>query len=103
MGTDLGTIVVVEDDTNISDLVDLYLRREGFRVIQASTGEAGLAAIEREHPRMAILDVGLAGPMDGLEVCRRVRASRSLPVLMLTARDGEVDRILGRRASSSRG
>jgi DNA-binding response OmpR family regulator len=95
MGTDLGTIVVVEDDTNISDLVDLYLRREGFRVIQASTGEAGLAAIEREHPRMAILDVGLEGPMDGLEVCRRVRASRSLPVLMLTARDGEVDRILG--------
>src|ERR1700691_4746749 len=95
MGTDLGTIVVVEDDTNISDLVDLYLRREGFRVIQAGTGEAGLAAIEREHPRMAILDVGLPGPMDGLEVCRRVRASRSLPVLMLTARDGEVDRVLG--------
>ena len=60
MGTDLGTIVVVEDDTNIADLVDLYLRREGFRVIQAGTGEAGLAAIERERPRMAILDVGLA-------------------------------------------
>ena len=95
MGTDLGTIVVVEDDTNISDLVDLYLRREGFRVIQAGTGEAGLAAIEREHPRMAILDVGLPGAMDGLEVCRRIRASRSLPVLMLTARDGEVDRVLG--------
>ncbi|HXR21811.1 MAG TPA: response regulator transcription factor [Acidimicrobiales bacterium] len=95
MGTDLGTIVVVEDDTNISDLVDLYLRREGFRVIQAATGEGGLAAIEREHPRMAILDVGLSGPMDGLEVCRRIRASRSLPVLMLTARDGEVDRVLG--------
>jgi DNA-binding response OmpR family regulator len=95
MATDLGTIVVVEDDTNISDLVDLYLRREGFRVIQASTGELGLAAIEREHPRMAILDVGLPGPMDGLEVCRRVRASRSLPVLMLTARDSEVDRVLG--------
>ena len=95
MGTDLGTIVVVEDDTNIADLVDLYLRREGFRVIEAGTGEAGLAAIERERPRMAILDVGLPGPMDGLEVCRRVRASRSLPVLMLTARDSEVDRVLG--------
>jgi len=95
MGTDLGTIVVVEDDTNIADLVDLYLRREGFRVIQAGTGEAGLAAIERERPRMAILDVGLPGAMDGLEVCRRVRANRSLPVLMLTARDSEVDRVLG--------
>lgn len=95
MGADLGTIVVVEDDTNIADLVDLYLRREGFRVIQAGTGEAGLAAIERERPRMAILDVGLPGGMDGLEVCRRVRANRSLPVLMLTARDSEVDRVLG--------
>lgn len=90
-----GTIVVVEDDPNISDLVDMYLRREGFRVIQASTGEAGLAAIDRERPRMAILDVGLPGAVDGLELCRRVRAKQSLPVLMLTARDGEVDRILG--------
>lgn len=95
MPTDLGTIVVVEDDTNIADLVDMYLRGEGFRVIQAGTGEAGLAAIERERPRMAILDVSLPGGMDGLEVCRRVRATRSLPVLMLTARDGEVDRVLG--------
>jgi DNA-binding response OmpR family regulator len=91
----MGTIVVVEDDTNIADLVDLYLRREGFRVIQAGTGELGLAAIDRERPRMVILDVGLPGGMDGLEVCRRVRAKQSLPVLMLTARDGEVDRILG--------
>jgi DNA-binding response OmpR family regulator len=91
----MGTIVVVEDDTNIADLVDLYLRREGFRVIQAGTGEMGLAAIDRERPRMVILDVGLPGGIDGLEVCRRVRAKQSLPVLMLTARDGEVDRILG--------
>jgi DNA-binding response OmpR family regulator len=91
----MGTIVVVEDDTNIADLVDLYLRREGFRVIQAGTGELGLAAIDRERPRMVILDVGLPGSIDGLEVCRRVRAKQSLPVLMLTARDGEVDRILG--------
>ena len=95
MAADQGTIVVVEDDTNIADLVDMYLRGEGFRVIQAGTGEAGLAAIERERPRMAILDVSLPGGMDGLEVCRRVRASRSLPVLMLTARDSEVDRVLG--------
>jgi DNA-binding response OmpR family regulator len=91
----MGTIVVVEDDTNIADLVDMYLRREGFRVIQAGTGETGLAAIDRERPRMVILDVGLPGSIDGLEVCRRVRAKQSLPVLMLTARDGEVDRILG--------
>jgi DNA-binding response OmpR family regulator len=95
MGADLGTIVVVEDDTHIADLVDIYLRREGFRVIQAGTGEAGLAAIERERPRMAILDVGLPGGIDGLEVCQRIRSKHSLPVLMLTARDSELDRVLG--------
>lgn len=86
---------MVEDDTNIADLVDMYLRREGFRVIQAGTGEAGLAAIERERPRLVILDISLPGGMDGLEVCRRARSHHSLPVLMLTARDSEVDRILG--------
>jgi DNA-binding response OmpR family regulator len=90
-----GTIVVVEDDPNIADLVDLYLRREGFRVIQATDGAAGLAAVAREKPRMAILDIGLPGDIDGLEVCRRVRAGGGTPVLMLTARDGEIDRVLG--------
>jgi DNA-binding response OmpR family regulator len=90
-----GTIVVVEDDANIADLVDLYLRREGFRVIQASDGAAGLAAIARESPRLVILDVGLPGDLDGLDVCRRVGAGGELPVLILTARDDEVDRVLG--------
>jgi DNA-binding response OmpR family regulator len=90
-----GTIVVVEDDPNIADLVDMYLRRDGFRVIQAGDGVTGLAAISRERPRIAILDVGLPGDIDGLEVCRRVRATSATPVLMLTARDGEIDRILG--------
>ncbi|HVA43028.1 MAG TPA: response regulator transcription factor [Acidimicrobiales bacterium] len=89
------TIVVVEDDHNISDLVDLYLRRDGFRVIQAADGEAGLAAAARERPRLVILDVGLPGGMDGIEVCRRLRQAGDVPVLMLTARDAEVDRVLG--------
>jgi DNA-binding response OmpR family regulator len=92
---DLGTIVVVEDDPNIADLVDMYLRREGYRVLQATEGEHGLAVIDREKPRLVILDVGLPGGLDGLEVCRRLRASGSVPVLMLTARDAEIDRILG--------
>jgi DNA-binding response OmpR family regulator len=95
VSTEPGTIVVVEDDPNISDLVDMYLRREGFRVIQAGDGEAGLAAIDRERPRLAILDVGLPGSVDGMEVCRRLRAGGRTPVLMLTARDGEIDRVLG--------
>jgi DNA-binding response OmpR family regulator len=95
VSTEPGTIVVVEDDPNIADLVDLYLRREGFRVIQATDGTSGLAAIAREKPRLAILDVGLPGNIDGLEICRRVRAEGALPMLMLTARDDEIDRILG--------
>jgi DNA-binding response OmpR family regulator len=92
---DNGTIVVVEDDPNISDLVDMYLRREGFRVLQAGEGEKGLELVKREKPRLVILDVGLPGTIDGLDVCRRLRADGTVPVLMLTARDGEVDRVLG--------
>jgi DNA-binding response OmpR family regulator len=95
VGDGLGTIVVVEDDPNIADLVDMYLRREGFRVIQAGDGEAGLAAVDREKPRLAILDIGLPGQIDGMEICRRLRTNGAIPVLMLTARDGEIDRILG--------
>jgi DNA-binding response OmpR family regulator len=93
--TELGTIVVVEDDAHIADLLDMYLRRAGFRVIQASDGRAGVAAIGREKPRLAILDIGLPGDLDGLDVCRQVRADSAVPVLMLTARDGEIDRVLG--------
>ncbi|HEY2427848.1 MAG TPA: response regulator transcription factor [Acidimicrobiales bacterium] len=93
-----GTIVVVEDDTHISDLVDLLLRAEGYRVVQAAEGIKGLAALEREKPRLAILDVGLPD-IDGLEVVRRLRAMPGglarTPVIMLTARDGEIDRVVG--------
>jgi DNA-binding response OmpR family regulator len=99
MGTmapaDNGTIVVVEDDTSIADLLDMVLRQAGYRVIQAGTGEAGLAAIDRERPKLAILDVGLPGSMDGLDVCRKIRQNGDLPVLFLTARDSEIDRVLG--------
>jgi DNA-binding response OmpR family regulator len=90
-----ATIVVVEDDQHIADLVELYLRQEGFRVVQAATGARGLEAVRDQRPRMVILDVGLPGGMDGLEVCRRLRAGTDVPILMLTARDGEIDRVLG--------
>jgi DNA-binding response OmpR family regulator len=90
-----GTIVVVEDDPNIADLLDLYLRREGFRVLQAPDGERGMALVERDRPRLAIVDIGLPGAIDGLELCRRIRAGAALPVLILSARDAEIDRILG--------
>jgi len=87
--------VVVEDDRHIADLVEMYLRREGFRVLQANTASAGLEAIEREKPRLAIVDIGLPGDMDGLEVCRTLRVNSGIPVLILTARDAEIDRVVG--------
>jgi two-component system OmpR family response regulator len=86
--------VVVDDEANIADLVDLYLAREGFRVLKAATGEAGLQAVRDHRPRLVVLDVGLPD-VDGLEVCKRVRATSQIPVIFLTARDGEVDRVLG--------
>jgi DNA-binding response OmpR family regulator len=90
-----GTVVVVEDDPNIADLVDLYLRREGFRVLLASDGQKGLDLWRQEDPWIVLLDVGLPGPLDGFDVCREIRGRSSVPVLFLTARDDEVDRILG--------
>jgi two-component system response regulator MtrA len=89
-----GTIVVADDEANIAELVDLYLTREGYRVVQAASGQAALDAVERSRPRLVVLDVGLPD-IDGLEVCRRLRRTSSIPVIFLTARDGEVDRILG--------
>jgi DNA-binding response OmpR family regulator len=89
-----GTIVVIDDEPNIADLVDLYLSRDGYRVLKASTGEAGLDAVRHHHPRLVVLDVGLPD-VDGLEVCRRLRQTSNIPVIFLTARDGEIDRVLG--------
>jgi DNA-binding response OmpR family regulator len=93
-----GTLVVVEDDPNIADLLDMYLRQAGFRVVQAADGERGLELVDRERPQLVLLDIGLPGSIDGLEVCRRLRgaaATRSVPVIVLTARDSEVDRVVG--------
>ena len=90
-----GTVVLVEDDPHIADLVDLYLRRDGYRVLLAADGERGLEIFSQEDPAIVILDVGLPGTRDGFDVCREIRARGTVPVLFLTARDDEVDRILG--------
>src|SRR6266480_3616637 len=89
-----GTILVVDDEPNIADLVELYLRRDGYRVVKAGTGDDGLRAVNDHRPRLVVLDVGLPD-LDGLEVCRRLRQASSIPVIFLTARDTEVDRVLG--------
>ncbi len=104
MVTDEETLVVIEDDHHIADLVAMYLRRDGFRVLQAADGESGLELVGRERPQLVIVDIGLPGALDGLDVCRRLRsrsdragvtASADVPILVLSARDDEVDRVLG--------
>jgi CheY-like chemotaxis protein len=95
MSDQTGTVVVIEDDPHIADLVDLYLRKDGFRVLLARDGDEGLALISREPPVFVILDVGLPGGKNGFDICREIRSKDNIPVLFLTARDDEVDRILG--------
>jgi two-component system OmpR family response regulator len=90
-----GLVLVVEDEHPIADLVRLYLSRDGYGVHVEHDGSAGLAAARRLRPVACILDIALPG-MDGTEICRRMRADGDwTPVIFLTARDDEVDRILG--------
>jgi DNA-binding response OmpR family regulator len=90
-----GLVLVVEDEPAIAELVALYLRRDGFGVQVESSGDAALAAVRSLSPVAVVLDVGLPG-MNGIEVCRALRAAGDwTPVLFVTARDDEVDRLLG--------
>jgi DNA-binding response OmpR family regulator len=90
-----GLVIVVEDERSIAELIGLYLRRDGFGVHTETDGSGGLAAVRRLAPVAVVLDVGLPG-LDGIEVCRRLRAEQNwTPILFVTARDDEVDRILG--------
>jgi DNA-binding response OmpR family regulator len=92
---DAPSVVLVEDDVHIADLVSLYLDQSGYRVYRADNGGDGLRTVAERDPRLVILDVGLPGEIDGLELCRRLRTTSNVPVIMLTARDGEIDRVLG--------
>ena len=89
-----GTILLVEDEEDIATLVRTYLERDGFRVIWAARGADGLLALEQNDIRLAILDLQLPDA-DGLDLCRAIRASSSLPIVIVTARDEEIDRITG--------
>ena len=90
-----GLVLVVEDERPIADLVRLYLSRDGFGVHVEHDGTAGLAAARRLRPVACVLDIALPG-MEGTEICRRLRSDGDwTPVILLTARDDEVDRILG--------
>lgn len=87
-------ILIVDDDPRLRDLVRLALERAGYTVVTAADGQAALVHAAREAPGLMVLDVGLP-EMDGFEVCRRIRARSDLPILFLTARDDEIDRIVG--------
>lgn len=87
-------ILIIEDEANIAQLIRLYLEQAGYNVLLASDGVAGLELHAREHPDLVILDLMLPA-LDGMEVCRRIRAWAYTPILMLTARQGEEDRIAG--------
>ncbi len=92
MGKD--TILVVDDEANIRDLARMYLEKDGYRVDTMTNGRDALAYIKKTPPTLMVLDLMLP-EVDGWEVCRRVRAESGLPIIMLTARDDDIDKIVG--------
>jgi DNA-binding response OmpR family regulator len=88
------TVLVVDDEPTIRDVVVRYLERDGYRTLEAADGGQAQALLERESPSLVILDLMLPGS-DGLSLCRWIRSRSSLPVIMLTARGEEADRIVG--------
>jgi DNA-binding response OmpR family regulator len=93
-GLDVTTVLVVDDEPKIVDVVGDYLRRAGFSVTIAADGEGALASARSRPPDLVVLDLGLPG-VDGLDVARDLRRASSVPIIMLTARREETDRVLG--------
>jgi DNA-binding response OmpR family regulator len=91
----MTTVLVVDDEPTVRDVVARYLRRDGHRVVTAADGDEARALIEREEPALVLLDVMLPGTTDGLTLCRWIRSTSTLPVILLTARSDEADRIVG--------
>jgi DNA-binding response OmpR family regulator len=90
----MTTILVVDDEPIVREVVARYLRREGYRTLEAGDGDLAKTLVESERPDLVVLDLMLPGT-DGLSVCRWIRARGSLPIIMLTARGEEADRIVG--------
>lgn len=90
----MGPVLIVEDDPNTSALVETYLQREGFTTLPAFDGESALALARKHNPEFIILDIMLPR-VDGWEICRLLRKESDVPILMLTAREEEMDRVMG--------
>jgi len=88
------TVLVVEDEQSIASFVSLYLKNAGYGVRAVGTGAGALNAVAAEMPSLIVLDLNLPD-MDGIEICRRIRKSSDVPIIMLTARDEDVDKIIG--------
>src|SRR5438445_9579446 len=91
----MTTVLVVDDEPMVRDVVTRYLERDGHRVVTAADGDTARGLIEREAPNLVLLDVMLPGASDGLALCRWIRSTSDLPVILLTARVDETDRIVG--------
>jgi two-component system, OmpR family, response regulator len=89
-----GTVLIVEDEHSIGALIRSYLSRDGYGVVWVRSGEEALVELVRHSVRIVVLDIGLPG-MDGFEVCRQIRSRSSVPILIVTARDEEPDRVAG--------
>jgi two-component system, OmpR family, response regulator len=89
-----GTVLLVEDEPSVGELVRGYLTRDGYRVVWVRSGDDALVELDRHQVRLVLLDIGLPGK-DGFDVCREIRGRSQVPILMLTARDEEPDRIVG--------
>jgi two-component system alkaline phosphatase synthesis response regulator PhoP len=94
MAVKSDSVLVVEDEGSIASFVSLYLKNAGYQVSTAASGSDALAHVAANPPSLVILDLMLPD-IDGIEVCRRIRKSSDLPILMLTARDEDVDKIIG--------
>jgi two-component system alkaline phosphatase synthesis response regulator PhoP len=88
------SILIVDDEAHIVELARMYLEREGFQVRSAASGEEALEEVQARLPALVVLDVMLPG-IDGFDVCRRIRAQSNVPILMLTAREDDLDKIVG--------
>ena len=88
-------ILIVEDEAKLARTLSLYLEQAGFQALTAADGPAGLALFKRHKPALVLLDLNLPGGLDGLEVCRQIRRESQVPLIMLTARVEEVDRLIG--------
>ena len=88
-----GTILVIEDDIELSNVMNVFLSSEGFHVVQAFSGREGLEALEKESPLLVILDIMLPG-IDGITICRKIREANNIPIIIISAKNTDTDKVL---------